>query len=606
MSVFDSASFLKSLTQSPGVYRMLDKDTQVLYVGKAKNLKRRVSSYFRSNLANPRTYAMVKQIRDIEVTVTHTEAEALLLENNLIKELKPRYNVLLRDDKSYPYIYLSTDDKYPRLSLYRGARKGKGEYFGPYPSAYTVRETLGLMQKIFKVRQCEDSFFNNRSRPCLQYQIKRCTAPCVERISPQEYAVDVEHTKRFLRGKSDDVIQDLVQRMEQASAALDFERAAHYRDQIEDLRQISEQQFVAGSEGDVDIIAVQQSAGLACVQLMMVRDGSSLGTRSFFPKHTDHLNDAEIIAAFIGQYYLTHPAPGLIVLSVEADGQDTLEEMLTIKEERKVRIAHNVRGERLRWLQLTQKNAEHAVTIRLNAKTGMLERFVALQDELQLDDMPQRIECFDISHTQGEATVASCVVFNQEGPLKSDYRRFNIEDIEPGDDYAAMHQAITRRYTRLKKGEGKLPDVLLIDGGKGQVNQALDVLRELQIDEVNVVGITKGEGRKAALDTLRLSDQSEPFILPHHSSALHLIQHLRDEAHRFAITGHRQRRDKARQRSPLEDIEGLGPKRRQSLLKNFGGIRGIERAGTDELAKVPGISRRLAQAIYDYFHHSNG
>jgi len=598
---FDAAAFLHTLTHRPGVYRMMGGAGEVLYVGKARDLKKRVASYFRPNVSSPRIRSMVGQIHAVEVTITRTEAEALLLENNLIKQHRPRYNVLLRDDKSYPYI-LVTDHRFPRLAFHRGARKPAGRYFGPYPSAGAVRETLNLLQKLFLVRQCEDSFFQNRSRPCLQYQIHRCTAPCVDLVQENEYRQDVEHAIQFLEGKSDAVISDLVARMEQSSADLAFEQATRYRDQITRLRQVSEQQYISGEGGDVDIIACHLESGRACVQVFFVRGGHNLGNKALFPSLPEDTPVDELLTAFLGQYYLGREVPGELILSNEPADSEVLAEMLSLRRGRAVNLSWNVRGERARWLEMAQRNAELALRTYLASRAGMRERLESLADELGLDEPPARMECFDISHTQGELTVASCVVFDAEGPVKSDYRRFNIEGITPGDDYAAMHQALQRRYTRLKEGEGKLPDVLFIDGGKGQVKQALDVLEELQVQGVAVVGVAKGADRKPGLETLVLSDSRHPTILPAGSSALHLIQQIRDEAHRFAITGHRQRRAKARNTSPLEQIPGMGPKRRQQLLKHFGGLRGISRAGVTELAKVPGISQKLAQQIYDSFH----
>lgn len=599
---FDARIFLRHLPQSPGVYRMIGADQQLLYVGKAGSLKKRVSSYFQKQHPNARIRSMVEQICDIEITVTNTEAEALILENNLIKEHRPRYNVLLRDDKSYPYIFVSTTDRFPRLGFHRGARRKKGKYFGPYPSVGAVRDTLSLLQKLFRVRQCEDSFFRNRSRPCLQYQINRCTAPCVGMITPQDYEQDMRHALQFLEGKSDEIIHDLVQRMESAAEHLDYEQAANYRDQIHNLRKITDQQRVSGREQNLDILTCVQLSGLFCVQVFTIRGGNILGNKNFFPGHVEGLNEAEVLGAFIGQYYLMRDLPDEILLSEMLDDQGLLQDVFSQQRGKKVVLTTKVRGDRARWMDLARLNAEQALKARLSSRAGVQQRFEALQDELSLTEQPARLECFDISHTQGEAAVASCVVFNEEGPLKSDYRRFNIEGIEPGDDYAAMRQALTRRYTRIKKGEGRLPDILFIDGGKGQVRQAVEVLEELQVEGVTIIGVAKGEGRKPGLETLILSDQPEPSILPPDSMALHLIQHIRDEAHRFAITGHRQRRARARRHSPLEEIQGLGPKRRQTLLKHFGGLQGVSRASAEELAKVPGISQKLAQTIYDVFH----
>lgn len=601
---FDAKAFLKTLTTRPGVYRMLNAQGEVIYVGKARNLVKRVGSYFTRSASPPKTRAMVSQIDNIEVTVTNTENEALILENNLIKELRPRYNVLLRDDKSYPYIFLSGDE-FPRLSYHRGAKRAKGRYFGPYPSAGAVKNTLSLLQKLFRIRQCEDSFYNNRSRPCLQYQIKRCTAPCVNYVTQDAYADDVRHATMFLEGKDSQVIDELVKRMERASEKLEFEMAAQIRDQIGSLRRVQERQYVSGGTGDLDVIVSAYKNGVGCVQVFFIRGGHQLGNKTFFPKHTQDVDAAEILSAFMPQYYLGKQVPAEVLVNHPLEDQDLLENVLAEQAGRKVVINHNVRGDRARWVKMAVMNVEDALQRQLASKSGMRARYEALQETFALDDLPQRLECFDISHTMGEATVASCVVFNEEGPLKSDYRRFNIEDITPGDDYAAMNQALSRRYTRLKKGEGKLPDILFIDGGKGQMSEAVKVLQELQITEVTLIGVAKGPERKAGEETLFLSGDDDPIILPPDSPALHLIQQIRDEAHRFAITGHRQRRAKARSQSPLEGIPGVGPKRRRDLLKQFGGWQEVARAGVDDLAKVSGISRDLAQKIYDALHVEN-
>lgn len=621
---FDSATFLKSVPHKPGVYRMISADDKVLYVGKAKDLKSRVSSYFRGTLVNSRIYSMVKQIRDVQITITGSEAEALLLESNLIKKHHPRYNILLRDDKSYPYIHLS-GHPYPKLSFYRGSLKKKGQFFGPYPSAGAVRETLNLLQKLFLVRQCEDSYFANRSRPCLQYQIERCTAPCTNEISDQDYQEGVGHTVKFLQGKSEQVIDELVQQMDQSAACLEFERAAQYRDKIEQLRVVSQQQYVSGGQGNVDVIALQYASNVASVQVLTIRKGNNLGNKNFFPKipstfvdrddseeESNENREAEILASFIAQYYMGHEIPAEILLSQAPEDEKTLTEMLVLKAGNKVSLAYKLRADRARWIEMAMRNAQHALNIHLASKAGVQKRIQALQSELDLDYIPSRMECFDISHTMGEATVASCVVFGLEGSIKSEYRRYNINDIVGGDDYAAMKQVLQRRFKkRVKedkgnnKKEGKLPDILFIDGGKGQVSQAVQVLSDLQISGVDIIGVTKGEGRRQDMDTLTVIDQDnrkQKVDLPPHSSALHLIQQIRDEAHRFAITGHRQRRQKARNTSPLEGIEGLGPKRRHSLLKQFGGLRAITRASVDELSKVKGISAQMAENIYDMFH----
>ena len=598
---FDAKAFLRTLTTRPGVYRMVGADGEVLYVGKASNLRNRVSSYFRNSGQSVKTRSLMGQVATVEVTVTRTEGEALLLENNLIKSLRPRYNVLLRDDKSYPYIYLATDHEYPRLAFHRGARRGKGRYFGPYPNASAVRESLSLLQKIFRVRQCEDSFFRNRSRPCLQYQIKRCSAPCVRLPSPEEYARDVRHTELFLEGRSSEVIDELARRMEDAAAHLEYEAATRYRDQIATLRRVQERQYVSGERGDLDIVAAVVRGGSACVQLFMVRGGRNLGNKTFFPRVPEAATAEEVLEAFIPQYYLERDPPPEILVNEAPPEAALLESVLAERSGHKVGLRARVRGERARWVDLALSNAEHALEARLASRAGMARRVEALQQALDLDEPPQRIECFDISHTRGEATVASCVVFNAEGPLKSDYRRFNIEDVEPGDDYGAMAQALRRRYTRLKQGEGKLPDLLLIDGGKGQVAAVVGVLEELQVEGVQIVGVAKGSERRPGLEVLHVAGDGEQRLAPD-SPALHLIQQVRDEAHRFAITGHRQRRSKARSTSPLEAIPGVGPKRRQQLLRQFGGLRELARAGVEDLLQVKGISRELAQTIYDAFH----
>jgi excinuclease ABC subunit C len=603
-SEFDSSAFLKTVPHKPGVYRMLSEDDKILYIGKAKDLRSRVSSYFRDNLVNSRIYSMVKQIRDVQITLTDTEAEALLLESNLIKKHRPRYNILLRDDKSYPDIYLSAH-RYPRLTFHRGAKKGKGRYFGPYPSAGAVRETLALLQKLFMVRQCEDSYFLNRSRPCLQYQIKRCTAPCTDEISEQNYKQGVNYTVQFLQGKSQQVIDDLVNRMDTSSAQLAFEKSATYRDQIERLRQVSQRQSISVGQGNVDVISICFASNVASIQVLTIRHGSNLGNKNFFPKVPASFKgsenpEEEVLASFVAQYYISREIPSDILVSHRPDGMDILEEMLRQHSGRKISIAYRLRGDRSRWVDMAMRNAQHALSSHLASKAGIQKRVIALQAELNLEYIPARMECFDISHTMGEATVASCVVFGLEGAIKSEYRRYNITGITGGDDYAAMHQALKRRYTKVVEGEGKLPDILFIDGGKGQVSQAVQVMSDLQVSGVDIIGVTKGEGRRQDMDTLTIDKQK--VHLPAHSSALHLIQQIRDEAHRFAISGHRQRRQKARNTSPLEGIAGLGPKRRQILLKQFGGIRAITRASVEELSKVNGISVKLAEKIYDVFH----
>jgi len=605
-SAFDIKGFLKNLTKRPGIYKMLNDKSQVIYIGKAKNLKNRVSSYFRTKTASVKQQAMVAKIVSIEVTVTNTEGEALLLESQQIKRYKPRYNICLRDDKSYPYLYVSSYHDFPQITLHRGAKKKKGKYFGPYPSAGAVKETLKLLQKIFPVRQCDDSYYSNRARPCLQYQIERCTAPCVNLIDKQSYAEDLSNTILFLEGKGNLLIDQLIDKMETASNKLEFEQAVIYRDQIARLRTVLEKHFIHGEKGDVDIIACETKAGIACVQVFFIRNGQSLGNKVFFPKINDETTAGHILQAFIAQYYLERQVPYELIVSHGIEEADLLIEVLSKQAKHVVTITPNVRGSRLKWLQMAAMNAENSLLSKLSDKQGMYARYLSLQEELGCTEIPKRLECFDISHTQGDQTVASCVVFDREGPAKSAYRRFNIEDITPGDDYAAMYQAVTRRFKRLKKGEHLAPDILLIDGGKGQVSQAKKALEECGVNNVMIVGVSKGPDRKAGMEKLILVDQQQPLDVTPGASALLLIQHIRDEAHRFAITGHRQRRAKAKRESILETIPGLGPKRRQLLLKQFGGLQGISNAGIDALSGIDGISKQLAQRIYDNFHHQDG
>ncbi len=601
MNDFDLNAFLRNLTQRPGVYRMYDAKGELLYVGKARNLRRRVSSYFQKTAKDAKTMALVSLIDHVEVTVTNTETEALILENNLIKQHRPRYNILLRDDKSYPYIYLS-EHEFPRMTFYRGARPKKGRVFGPFPNAQAVRETLHILQKLFLIRHCRDSFFANRSRPCLQYQIKRCTAPCVGYIDREDYARDIDNAVKFLEGRNREVIDDFVRRMEAAAEKLEFERAAQYRDQIAALRKAQERQYVSGADGDADIVAVEQSSGLFCVALLSIRAGRSLGSRTWFPQQTSGAEPGEVLSAFLSQYYVEREAPREIVLNTDIPEADMLASALSEAQGRKVMIKSRVRGERARWLEMAADNARQALAVRLASDMTLQQRYEALADALGLAQVPARMECFDISHTGGEATVASCVVFGREGALKSDYRRFNIEGIEAGDDYAAMRQALERRYLRLKKGEGVMPDVLFIDGGKGQLHVAEQVLDEIQVEGVQIVAVAKGPTRKPGMEQILLAGQEQPLILLADSPALHLIQQIRDEAHRFAVAGHTARRGKARRESTLESIEGLGPRRRQQLLKEFGGLQGVARAGIEDLMQVKGISRELARRVYEHFH----
>lgn len=606
---FDYQRFLKVVTEQPGVYRMTDDTGCIIYVGKAKNLKKRLSSYFRTNVDSAKTRALVSNIADIQVTVTLTETEALILEHNLIKQHRPKYNILLRDDKSYPYIFLSSH-QHPRLSLHRGVRKHKGEYFGPYPSGYAVKESLHVIQKIFPIRQCEDSVYNNRSRPCLLYQLKRCSGPCVSGlISDEQYMEQVNLARMFLQGKNQQVIALLVNKMEKASSELRFEDAARLRDQIQNLRKIQEQQSVSGNIfDDLDIIGTAIRNGIASVHVLFIRQGKVLGSRNYFPSMPAESDVSELLYAFIQQFYLSDVSgrhlPKEIILAHKIEDEADLSEMLSQIAGIKVRITSRIRSERARYCQLATTNAEAALSSKLAHKTTLEQRFRQLQEILGFSTPIKRMECFDISHTQGEATVASCVVFDRDGPRNSEYRLYNIEGITPGDDYAAMKQALFRRFNKQQDAE-KIPDILFIDGGLGQLKQAETVLsglsHQLQKQPL-LIGIAKGESRKPGLETLIFGDTHEEIHLPADMPALHLIQHIRDESHRFAITGHRQRRNKKRTESLLETVPGIGAKRRQALLKYLGGIQEIIRATPDELAKVPGISPALAQVIYDTLH----
>lgn len=603
--VFDPQAFLSTASNKPGVYRMLGKDGELLYVGKARNLKKRLASYFRKTGLSPKTEALVARICQVDTTITANETEALLLEQSLIKASRPPYNILLRDDKSYPYVFLSSLDDFPRLGLHRGTKRAKGRYFGPYPSAGAIRESLGLLQKTFKVRQCDDSYYRNRTRPCLQYQIKRCKGPCVGLVEKQEYEEDVRHSVMFLEGRSNALADELHRKMDAAAENLDFERAAELRDQISLLRRVQDQQNVDTETGNVDIVAASVSPGGACVHVIMVRQGRVLGSKNHFPRVPIEQTPGEVLSAFLPQYYLgasERELPGEIIVNAVHEDMPVIAEALAQARGFGVAISHRVRGTRSRWQSMAVTNADAALAGMLANKQNMQSRFEALQESLHLDETPTRLECYDISHSSGEATVASCVVFGPEGPIKSDYRRFNIEGVTAGDDYAAMRQALSRRFTRIKDGEGKMPDILLVDGGKGQMSMAIEVLAELAVHDLTLLGVAKGVTRKAGMETLYLNDPHNELVLPGHSPALHLIQQIRDEAHRFAITGHRQRRGKARNTSSLEGIEGVGPKRRRELLKHFGGLQELKRASLAEVAKVPGISKKLAEQIYAALH----
>ncbi len=601
-SEFDAREFVRTLTRRPGVYRMLGASGEVLYVGKARDLRRRVGSYFSHRALDAKTQTMLQAVSRIEVTVTGTEQEALLLEYHQIKEHRPRFNVVLRDDKSYPYIHVTTDQTYPRFEFHRGSRNVPGRFFGPFPSAGAVRQTLHQLQKLFRVRPCSDSFFSNRSRPCLMYQIRRCSGPCVALITEEDYRRDAENAMRFIEGRNDEVLADLVQRMERSSEGLEFERAAQYRDQIADIRRVQEQQVIAaGPETDLDAIGLAEVKGQCCVAVLMIRGGRVLGSRTFFPRIAPGTESGEILAAFIGQHYLAQPAPPEILVSGTVPDAALLATMIGERAGQAVDIRQRVRGNRRRWIEMAIANAREAATSRAAATATIIEQLEELAEALSLPAPPERIECFDISHTQGAETVASCVVFNATGPVKSDYRRFNIRDVAPGDDYGALAEAVSRRFARAKRGETPVPDLLLIDGGRGQLARVRGVLQDLGFAELPVVAVAKGEGRKPGRERLYRTDGSD-LALRSDSAAFRLVQQVRDEAHRFAITGHRQRRGRRHSGSVLETIPGLGPQRRRALLQQFGGLQGITRAGIDDLARTAGISRALAERIYGFLH----
>lgn len=603
MSDFDPKALLKNLSSAPGVYQMLDAAGQIIYVGKARNLKKRVSTYFRKTVQDPKTQALVALIANVDITITRTENEALLLESSLIKKWLPRFNVLLRDDKSYPYLFLSAHPDFPRLDFHRGSKKAKGHYYGPYPNSGSVRETLALLQKLFRIRPCSESFFSNRSRPCLQYQIKRCTAPCVGYVSPEDYHQQVRHVQLFLSGKSEEIIRDLIEKMAQASLGQDFEQAAKFRDQVAMLRRLQEKQYVVGDKGDIDIIGAVIELGVICIHVMSIRAGRLLGGKAYFPHVPKGVDLEESVSSFIGQYYLNQvrdqALPKRIVVGVALEESDWLASALSEQLASDIKILTQVRGLQARWLEMARANAQFALTNHLANRLSSSKRMEALQQALNLPECPERIECYDVSHTQGEATVASCVVFNREGAVKADYRRFNIRDLTPGDDYGAIAHALKRRFTRLKTENEQLPDILLIDGGKGQLNVAVRMMEECQVSGVLVMSIAKGRSRKPGLEVITLQGRDLPLRLAADSLAMHLLQQIRDEAHRFAITAHRNARGKARQHSQLEDIPGIGAKRRRALLQHFGGLQEVRRAGVEEIAKVPGISRELAQSIHD-------
>lgn len=598
---FASKSFIDSLTQRAGTYQMMDSDGAVLYVGKAKNLKKRVSSYFRKSGISAKTRALVKRIEDIDITVTETETEALILEQNLIKKHRPAFNILMRDDKSYPYILLTDKDQWPRLSFHRGPKKQKGTYFGPYPSVNSVRDSMSLLQRVFKVRQCEDSFFKNRSRPCLQYQINRCSGPCVDLATEEDYQTSVELTRKYLEGKSDEITKQLEQQMDRASDEMQYERAAEMRDQIKALRQVQAQQIIEKGRGIIDVIAASLERGQACIHILYIRQGRILGSRSFYPKIQLSETVEDLLSEFLPQIYLNghgrSDIPKEIITSNSFEGADALTKALEHLINRSVKIKHSVRGARAKWMKLAARTANLNLQARLLSTQTVNQRFESLKETLGFESTPERIECFDVSHSSGESTVASCVVFDSNGPVKNDYRKFNIKGIKANDDYAAMKQALERRYKRLVNGEGQMPDILLIDGGKGQLSVAKTTLAELGVVGVTIIGVAKGTTRKAGFETLIFAETNHVITDPD-QAALHLIQQIRDEAHRFAITGHKQQRDKKRRTSALEGIPGVGPKRRRDLLKHFGGIVEVKKASVADLMKVSNINKQVAESIY--------
>jgi excinuclease ABC subunit C len=586
---FDPKAFVAGLPNLPGVYRMLGAGGEALYVGKARDLRKRVSSYFQKQAASPRIQMMLTQVASVEVTATRSEGEALLLENNLIKSLAPRYNILFRDDKSYPYLMV-TGHRYPRLGFHRGAKDRKNRYFGPFPHAYAVRESIQLLQRVFRLRTCEDTVFENRSRPCLLYQIRRCTAPCTGKIAPEPYAEDVRNAMLFLEGREDDVINNLNEKMNAASEARRYEEAGAYRDQVRALSRIQARQYVESNRGvDADVVACASDGAIPCVNLVMIRGGRHVGDRSFFPSNAEGAAEAEVVEAFLEQHYLDQPVPEVVITSEPVELEN-------------INVMTPSHGERRQWLDMARKNALLAIAQRVRDRATQESRLVALREALGLSEGTQRIECFDISHTMGEATVASCVVYDRQQMQKSEYRRFNIRGITPGDDYAAMRQVLERRYERASAEGGKIPDLILIDGGRGQVNIASAVLHDLGLHQICVVGVAKGPERKPGMEELILESGDRSLELAPSHPGLHLIQQIRDEAHRFAVVGHRARRGKARTTSMLNEIPGIGAKRRQALIEHFGGLRGVQAAAVDDIAKVAGISRPLAERIYHHLH----
>ena len=600
--VFDGKKFARRLSAGPGVYLMRDSEGTALYVGKAANLRKRVSSYFDARPKIERIMRMVARIHSIEVSLARTEAEALLLENEWIKSLKPRYNVLLRDDKSYPWVMLGTDHEYPRIAFHRGGKDKGRRYLGPYPSASSVRESINLIQKLFLLRNCEDSYFSHRTRPCLQYQIKRCTAPCVGKVTPEGYAGQVEDALLFLRGHSQKVITRLIRRMENAAAEQHYEQAAHYRDQINHLKQMQARQFVSSGNGDLDIIALARLESASAIEVISVRGGRSLGQRDYFPTQAEGHTDAEVLQAFLGQYYRDRKPPPELIISHSVEQQDLFEEVFSEHIGRKVHIQSHPRSHRRQWLELAGRNALNALHMRSSESSRIGKQFESLAGLLGLDEPPKSIECFDISHTSGHKTVASCVVFGIEGPVKSRYRRYNLKGFTPGDDYAAMREVLGRRYRKLQKEEGHMPDLIIVDGGKGQLGIAMEVLADCGLSDIPLMGVAKGPSRRAGYEEWVLPVAPHSLQPGPESSASHLVQQVRDEAHRFAITGHRGRRQKAVVHSVLEDIPGVGARRRRALLTHFGGLQGVRKAGVEELMGIPGINRQLAERIFKALH----
>ncbi len=601
---FDKSLFLKNLTEHPGIYQMLNEAADIIYVGKARNLKKRVSNYFNKSL-DTKTTKLMQLVRDIKIIVTASESEALILENNLIKEHRPRYNVLFRDDKSYPYLYLSSQDDYPRLDVYRGSKKKKGKYFGPYPNAGSARKSLHLLQKLFQIRQCSNSFFKNRSRPCLQYQIKRCSAPCVELISTTDYQHSIHHAELFLQGKNNTIIEEIKNKMNQASNMQHYEEAARFRDLIKHLYYVQEQQNIEKNAINLDAIALIINHQVACVEIIFLRNGQLLGSKSYFPKIPKDTSETEILNAFLTQYYINkhhNDIPDNIIVPSSIDETIWLAETLSEMTKRKVIIESPNRGQKMKWLNMARENAEQALKKLSHNKSLITHRLTLLQKLLKLDERPNRIECFDISHTQGEATMASCVVYDESGTRNDLYRRFNIKTVKASDDYGAIAEVVRRRYSKLIEQDASLPDIILIDGGKGQVAKAFEVLQELQFTSATLLGLAKGPTRKVGYENLIIQGQANPLYVNDHLESLHVLLELRDESHRFAITGHRNKRAKSRTTSTLEDIAGVGQKRRREILQHFGGLQALKGASIDEIAKVKGISKELAKRIYDSFH----